>query len=531
MHLTAAGDRLIVDREQYQHWIATVEPALVAARIDEAWRQCAQLTPTISVLMPTYNSDADFLRAALDSVLAQHYPHWQLCIVDDASTQPHVRPLLEQYAQQDSRIRLSFQTGNRGIAATSNRALAAATGDYIALLDHDDVLPPHALLSVAAAINLDPDAEILFSDSDSLDVEGQRIEPFCKPGWNYDLLLGQNYVNHLTVYRTQQVHMTGGWREGFEGSQDYDLLLRVGEGLRDSQIHHIQEILYHWRQVPTSVSRANLGAAVRAARSAIREHLQRRGQQAAVKPCGGAVLYNRIEWQAPAAAVAIAIYGDDEAGIERTRREWMQLMPTLDVHGVLQDKGAFQPLNAWAARQSAAYIGFIAAGFAPLSPDEWDALLGHIGRAAVAAVSAKLVRADGSPRGPLVMSASAAGDAVFTASCRAAHSPANSGYVASLLLDRQVCALQAGCMLVKTAAFRGCGGWNSPLSDSLKAGVDLSLRLRAGDHCLVWSSQAVARSDSSALDATLAADEVRIDLALAVNHIRRDDNFNKNLAP
>jgi GT2 family glycosyltransferase len=506
MQLTVAGDSLVVDRDHYRTWIETTESRRLPLRIAEAWEYCREHTPVISILLPTYNTPADFLRQALDSVLAQLYPHWQLCIADDASGQALIRPLLEQYAARDARIRLHFQETNRGIAGTSNNALAMATGDYVALLDHDDVLSPHALLSVAAATNRMPRVQLLYSDSDSLDADGQRVEPFFKPGWNYDLLLGQNYLNHLTVYRRQRLLDVGGWREGFEGSQDYDLLLRASEGLADADIHHIPEILYHWRQVPTSVSRANLGAAVRAARTAIREHLQRSGQAAAVKPCAGAVVYNRIEWQPRPGCTAIAVYGEDMAAIERTRQQLRRLDAHLDVHGIHIEEGPadFQALNEWAKRQTADHLGFIAGGLVLESANVLSSLIGQASRPCIAAVSAKLIDSHGKPQGPILLAACADGRIAAVAAYGAAHQRNNSGYIASLVLDRQVPALQAGCLLMKANLFHKAGGWRLPLSDSLLAGIDLSLRLSASGQRLIWNAQAEAHSDSPALDSIIA---------------------------
>jgi hypothetical protein len=533
MQLSVAGDSLVVDRDHYRTWIETTESARLPIRIAEAWRHCREHAPLISILLPTYNTHADFLRQALDSVLAQLYPHWQLCIADDASTQAHVKQLLEQYAARDSRIRLCFQDTNRGIAATSNRALEMATGDYVALLDHDDVLSPHALLSIAAGINRTPQVQVLYSDSDCLDADGQRIEPFFKPGWNYDLLLGQNYLNHLTVYRRQRLLEVGGWREGFEGSQDYDLLLRVIEGLPDAQIHHIPDILYHWRQVPTSVSRANLGAAVRAARTAIREHLQRSGQAADVKPCAGAVVYNRIEWRRQPERVAIAVYGHDRAAVEKTRLQLQRLDPESSVSDVLLDPNGedFQALNAWANRQDATFIGFIAGGLELQSPQALACLLGHIGRTGVAAVSAKLVGSRGKPQGPLVLSAPTENQATISAAYAAAQQRDNTGYAASLVLDRQAFALQAGCLFAKASLFRQAGGWTSSLCNGLSAGLDLSMRLRATGMRLIWCAQAEAHSDSADLDIAIAHSEADVG-ALRAEYAalcRQDANANNNL--
>lgn len=517
MQLCERDNTLAIDDEQYRAWIATTEPARIRARIDAARQQCATHTPTISILLPTHDTAADFLRQALDSVLAQIYPHWQLCIVDDASTQPHVRELLERYARSDARIAVQFQPHNRGIAATTNSALEMATGEYVALLDHDDVLSPDALLCVAAA-TADPRVQVLYSDCDRLDASGQRVAPFFKPGWNYELLLGQNYFNHLTVYATRLLRDMGGWREGFEGSQDYDVLLRAVEHLPDACIRHVPEILYHWREVATSVSRTNLGAAVRAARQTIREHLQRTGRRAQVKPCTGAVLYNRIEWTAPPDdAVAVAVYGPDRAAVEATRDRLRAAAPGARIDGVVLGADDFQPLNDWARRQVATALGFVAAGF-ELEENALPHLAGHMGRGDVVAAAAKLVTSDARPLGPLVATPERGAVAAYGA----ARHRDNAGYAASLLLDRRVGLLQAGCLFVQAAAFRAAGGWTRPLADSLAAGIDLSWRLRAAGGHLVWSAGAVARSRSAQLDALLVADGgSAVDMT--------DDNFNDNV--
>ena len=158
-------------------------------------------------------------------MLAQVYPDWELCIADDASKLPHVRAVLEEYAENEPRIKLVFREANGHIAATSNSALALATGEFVALLDHDDVLSPDALFENALVVNRQPDIDVVYSDEDKIDEDGERSLPYFKPDWSPDSLLSRNYVSHLGVYRRQLVEEVGGFRLGFEGSQDYDLLL------------------------------------------------------------------------------------------------------------------------------------------------------------------------------------------------------------------------------------------------------------------------------------------------------------------
>ncbi|WP_211360485.1 glycosyltransferase family 2 protein [Geobacter argillaceus] len=230
--------------------------------------------PLISILMPVYNTPEKWLRLAIDSVRAQLYPNWELCIADDASTASHVRPILEEYQSLDPRIRGIFRTNNGHISAASNSALELATGDYVALLDHDDELTPDALYMIAVELNRYPDADIVYSDEDKIDEDGCRFQPFFKPDWNPDLFYSQNYICHLAAYRRSLVGKVGGFREGFEGSQDYDLCLRCSAASTAANIRHITKILYHWRAIKgsTAVSTSQKSYAENAGIKALKDH-------------------------------------------------------------------------------------------------------------------------------------------------------------------------------------------------------------------------------------------------------------------
>lgn len=209
-------------------------------------------SPTISVLMPTYKSDLRWLRAAIDSVIEQVWPHWQLCIVDDGSNDPALTDVLENYRRQDSRIQLKLNESNSGIAATSAACLSMAEGEYIALLDHDDELTPLALLECAKVI-AEQSPDVIYSDEAKLADDDQIVEHHFKSGFSADMILAQNYISHLGVYRRTVVERAGGFRTGFDGSQDHDLLLRVL--LESSKVVHIPRVLYLWRQVAGSTAR------------------------------------------------------------------------------------------------------------------------------------------------------------------------------------------------------------------------------------------------------------------------------------
>lgn len=239
----------------YEQWIDLFDTMTDQER-RSAGRKIALLDykPLISVIMPVYNTDESMLRKALDSVTTQLYTYWELCIADDASTRPHVRKILEEYARKDERIRVVFREKNGHIASASNSALEIAKGDFIALMDHDDELAEKALLRIAEELDRHPDADIIYSDEDKIDLEGRRSEPHFKSDWNPELFFSQNYISHLTVYRAGLVMLAGVFREGFEGSQDYDLTLRCINKTDGPKIRHIPEILYHWRTVPGSAA-------------------------------------------------------------------------------------------------------------------------------------------------------------------------------------------------------------------------------------------------------------------------------------
>ena len=228
-------------------------------------------TPLISVVMPVFNTPENFLTEAIDSVINQVYKHWELCIINDASTEDHVSRTLNLYAQKDTRVKIIENSENMHISVSSNRGVEIAEGEFIALLDHDDLLRPHSLLRMAQAINENPSALLIYSDEDKIDFDGNRTQPYFKPDWNLDLLYSQNYLCHFLVLNKDLILKIGGFRKGYEGSQDWDLVLRATSKLKSNNIIHIPEILYHWRIHESSVS-MSLDAknyAVKAAESAL----------------------------------------------------------------------------------------------------------------------------------------------------------------------------------------------------------------------------------------------------------------------
>jgi len=270
----------------YQEWIRRYDTFTDddLAKIHQNITEMAS-KPKFSVIMPVYNPDLSFFQQAIDSVINQIYPYWELCIADDSSTDPSVKKLIQTYAEKDARIKYIIRESNGHISAASNSALELASKEFIALLDHDDLLHPLALYFVAEEINAHPESVIIYSDEDKITKRGKRLDPYFKPDFNYELLLSQNMVSHLGVYLHSSVSKVGGFRVGLEGSQDYDLLLRVLETCKPDQIHHIPRPLYHWRISNKSVARdVNIKPyAVDAGTRALKEHLARRSVKANVE--------------------------------------------------------------------------------------------------------------------------------------------------------------------------------------------------------------------------------------------------------
>ena len=263
--------------DQYRRWRARYGPTRV--RLDRLARRLRGLVrrPTISVVMPVYNTDPSWLTDAIASVRGQMYEHWELCIADDGSDNPATRQVLEESERADPRIRVLRLPGRTGIAGASNAALAMATGDFVGFLDHDDELKPHALGEVALLVDEQPTVDLIYTDEDKRDPDGELVDPFFKPDWSPDHLMSRNYVCHFLVVRRSLLDKLGGFRLGFDGSQDYDLVLRATE-LTD-RIAHLAEPLYTWRKVEGSTAAVSDAKpwALDAARRALTEAMARRG--------------------------------------------------------------------------------------------------------------------------------------------------------------------------------------------------------------------------------------------------------------
>ncbi|MFC3124954.1 glycosyltransferase [Pseudoroseomonas globiformis] len=405
--------------------------------------------PLISVVMPAYNTPEASLRQAIASVRTQLYPDWELCIADDASPAPHVEAVLKEEAARDPRIRYVRRERNGHISAASNTALEMARGEYVALMDHDDLLPPHALAAVVYTILREPDLQVVFSDEDKVDDHGQRSDPHFKPGWNPELLLGQNLVSHLGVYRRDLLERIGGFREGLEGSQDWDLALRATQGLPQHAVRHIPMVLYHWRQNggTASFSETALERCARAGRRAVSEHLDLQGGagarvEAQASLPGWMDIAHALPSQPPSLSIVLTRPGAPE------REEWM--LPAGMKAEVLEPTDAEPPL-ATAARATGDLVLFLDPALRPDEPDWLLAMLAQAMRPGIGAV------------GPLVQDARdyvAEAGLLVDSLTQTGHpvpylhgmSSRDAGYFGHLRLARQVSAVSGMALAVRRDA-------------------------------------------------------------------------------
>ena len=300
--------------------------------------------PLFSIVTPVYDPPIDVLKACIESVLAQDFDDWEMILVDDFSPTAAVPIVIAQYAQQDSRIRLLERDTNGHIVTASNDGVRLATGEFIALLDHDDLLAPTALSRVAAAVTEHDDVDYVYTDEDKVGDDGRFYGAFHKPSWSPERLRGQMYTSHLSVLRTELVREVGGFREGFEGSQDHDLVLRVTERAR--RVVHVPEVLYHWRAVQGSTA-DDIEAkpyANDAGLRAVQEHLDRVGVQARAVPGPEAGRYtvervldagHRVSLVIPTMGQGAVVHGMSRYLVVEAVRSALALTDHLDVEVVV----------------------------------------------------------------------------------------------------------------------------------------------------------------------------------------------------
>lgn len=507
------GDDAPNVNRQYQVWLERHQ--LKPADIERMRTELEAFThfPLISIVIPVYNTEEVWLRRAIECVQAQVYQNWEICMVNDASTKSHIMPILDGYAASDARIRVRHLSKRTGITGASCEALAMATGEFVGLLDHDDELTPDALWEVTSWLNRSAQLDLLYSDEDKLRADGTRVDPFFKPDWSPDLLLSMNYITHFSVFRRSLLQAIGGFRSGYEGAQDYDLLLRLTE--RTNHIAHIPKILYHWRMGHNSSASSAVAKpfAAESGRRAIEDALKRRGHEASVEILSPGRYRTRYKVHKPP-LVSIIIPTRNQSRLlqqcvvsieEKTSYhpyeiiiidnnsidpETIQYLDALsDQHRVLRYP---QPFNFSAINNLGAdhaegeYLLFLNDDTQVLGPEWLTAMVEQAQRPDVGAVGAKLLYPDNRLQhaGVILGIFGGAGHAFRNL-------PDNrTAYFGFADLTRNCSAVTAACMMVSRKLFKEIGGFDEQLK-VVYNDVDLCLRIRERGYLILYTPFAV----------------------------------------
>jgi glycosyltransferase involved in cell wall biosynthesis len=550
----------------YQKWIELFDTRDGATRQRIEDRVSAlKSAPAISVIMPVYNPPVHLLRAAIDSVRSQIYPNWELCIADDCSTDANVVQLLEECAASDPRIRVVRRSENGHISAASNSALSLVTGTWVAPLDHDDLLADHALALVAFSISEHPEAGLFYSDEDKIDESGARRDPFFKPDFDPLLLAGQNYISHLTVCRKELAERAGGYREGYEGSQDWDLVLRVSELLTPDQVVHIPHVLYHWRAHGGSTASlvSTKPYALEAGLYAVRDHLSRTSRSGNVVR-QGRLGHNRVRWTVPEPVPHVSIivptrdgrllqrcidsvldftvYPDFEVVVidnsSRTYNTLSWLQGHDDRLSVLRDERPFNyaAINNFAVSRTAGDIVCLLNDDTEVMSGEWlSEMVSQLIQPGVGAVGAKLLYDDGRIQhaGVILGIGGVAGHA------HRLSDRVSMGYFGNLQLAHRVSAVTAACVAVRREAWEQVNGMDEVNLPVAFNDVDLCMRLGEAGWEIVWTPNAqllhhesISRGpDTEGPRAEAFAQEVlHMEKRWGFDGLRKDKYYNPNLS-
>jgi O-antigen biosynthesis protein len=502
----------------YAEWIRRYD------QVDDATREAIRSRiakfgkpPLISVVMPVYNPKPEWLSEAIESVRNQLYPNWELCIADDVSPNSAIRTLLERYAQEDSRIKVVFREKNGHISAASNSALEVAAGEWVALLDHDDLLPEYALYCVADAINDNPALQLIYSDEDKIDESGRRSDPYFKCAWNPDLFHSHNMFSHLGVYKKALLDDVGGFRVGFEGSQDYDLALRCVERVDVDAIHHIPRVLYHWRvhaESTASGADAKPYAAI-AGERALNEHFERTNVAGMVEYTG---LGYRARYSLPEKMPLVSLIVPTRNGLQLIRQCVESIVektsyPNYEI--IIVDNGSDdpgtlsyfeslkndprirvlrddRPFNYSALNNAAVevangeLIGLVNNDIEVISPDWLSEMVGIALQPGVGVVGAKLWY----PNDTLQH-----GGVVLGVSGVAGHAHKNSprsypGYFCRASLISSFSAVTAACLIVRKSIYNEVSGLNETDLTVAFNDIDFCIRVLEAGYRNVWTPYA-----------------------------------------
>lgn len=488
----------------YAEWITRHENIDLKSQQEQSKK--FDYRPLISIAMPVYNVEIKWLEKCIDSVINQTYDNWELCISDDASTDPKIKKCLEAYEKKEPRIKVVFRKENGHISLATNSALEIATGEFIALLDNDDELPPHALFEVVKVLNERPELDVIYSDEDKIDAEGNRFDPHFKADWSPDTLMGNNYISHLSVYRSSIVKSLGGFRKGYEGSQDYDLVLRVTEQIPEDHIYHIDKVLYHWRTIPGST--ASSGEAKSyiydSGVKALTDALNRRGIKGTVRPglISGfyEVTYEVLQEELvsviiptkngyddlklcvdsiiektsyPNYEIIIADNGSTDPKMQELFAEYKKQLDGRFIVELIDIPFNYSRINNLAAEKaSGKYLLFLNNDTEVIEPNWMTTMVSYAQFDRIGCVGAKLYYPDDTTQhaGVLVGIGGVAGHALNN------YDRTHCGYFGRLVIDVNYLAVTAACMMVKAADFKAVNGFDETLEVAFND-VDLCLKI------------------------------------------------------
>jgi GT2 family glycosyltransferase len=500
------------DVEAYREWVKATEGPAAEPGSALGDRDLAE-GPLVSVVVPVYRPDLDLFEEAIGSVLAQTYPRLELCLCDDGSGDPDLTKALARAAAGDERVRVVALGENGGISAATNRAIEASTGEWIAFLDQDDLLAAEALEAVVRAVLADPEADVVYTDDDKIDMEGRRFAPQFKPDWCPDLLLSCAYWSHLVVIRRTLVEEVGGLRSAFDGSQDHDLELRVSESAR--QIVHVPRVLYHWRAVPGSAAgdAAAKPWANEAGRRAVEDALVRRGERGwAEHHDRHRGFYHVRRELVGMPLVSIVVPFKDGAGLLQRFFDTVTADPGYDRYElVLVDNASTEPeifglldryaslpnvrivedprpfnwpaINNLAVSKSAGDVLLLMNNDIEARRPGWmRAMLEHAQRPEVGAVGARLLYLDGRVQsvGTVI---GMGGPAAHVMAGLPGEAP---GYMAFAVLARNWSAVTGACLMVRRGVYEQVGGLDESLAVSYND-VDFCLKIREAGYLIVYT--------------------------------------------
>ena len=506
-------ERMEPEEVPYGPWFEKHKPS--AEELERQRKKKWKNPPLISVAVPAYRTPPGFLEQMILSVKEQTYPHWELCIVNASRGEDGMEQVLGRYAGGDERIRVKNLEENRGIAGNTNEALEMARGEFVGLLDHDDLLAPQALFRIAEALTADPQADAVYTDEDKVTTDlSEHFQPHFKPDFNLDLLRSNNYITHFFVVRTRLAREAGGFRKEFDGAQDYDFIFRCTEGAK--KVLHVPEVLYHWRthKASTADNPASKMYAFEAGKRAIEAHLARCGQEGTVSLRKDLGFY-RVEYPVQGEPlVSILIPNrDQKETLEKCLNSIWEKSTYNNYEILIVENNSSSPeifdyyreiekrpgvriltwkegfnysaINNFGEKSAAGdYLLFLNNDVEVINPRWIEELLGNCQRKEVGIVGAKLYYPDDTIQhaGTVIGIGGIAGHAFLNMP------RSRTGYLHKASLQMDLSAVTAACMMMKRQVFKQLGGFEERLSVAFND-VDLCLRTVQAGYLVVYNPE------------------------------------------